>query len=80
MISKNSKYAGSYGGLKKFGLFPMRRLNGRVALLASLGCKWSYSKCYRNPPFAPPFRNSLRKILRNFSKRKERTRKFYGYL
>ena len=45
---------GNYGGLVKLGSTPYKRLNGRVALLTSYGCVWSYAKCYRNPPVAPP--------------------------
>ena len=47
---------GYYGGLVKLGSTPFKRLNGRVALLTSISCVWSYAKCYRNPPVAPPYR------------------------
>ena len=47
---------GKYGGLRKFSNLTINRLNGRAILTRSLGCIWSYGKCYRNPPLAPPYK------------------------
>ena len=71
---------GYYGGLVKLGSTPFKRLNGRVALLTSISCVWSYAKCYRNPPVAPPYRNSLKKILRGLSLKKNRIGTLQGEL
>ena len=35
----------------------INRLNGKAILTRSLGCIWSYGKCYRNPPIAPPYKS-----------------------
>lgn len=80
-ISPPKTYSnGRYGGLKKFSKLTIKRLNGIAILTRSLGCIWSYGKCYRNPPVAPPFRNSLRKILRGLSLKKNRIGTIQGQL
>ena len=71
---------GYYGGLVKLGSTPFKRVTGRVVLLTSMGCVWSYAKCYRNPPKAPPYRNSLKKILRGLSLKKNRIGTLQGEL
>ena len=48
---------GRYGGLRKFSNLTINRLNGIAILTRSLGCIWSYGKCYRNPPLAPPYKS-----------------------
>ena len=74
MISSNIRQRGSYGGLSRYGTTPINRLSGVRILLMCLGSigLCLYPSSWTNPPMAPPFRNSLRKILRNFSKRKHR--------
>ena len=61
---------GKYGGLIKFSKLTINRLNGKAIFtrsLGSIGIKKPSS--WRNPPNAPPHRNSLRKILKTRMKK-----------
>mgnify|MGYP001211017212 CR=1 FL=1 len=67
-------YAGCYGGLSRYSAVPIKGLSGIRSLLMSLGTVWSGEiLCsWLNTPSAPPFRNSLKKILKNLSNSKHR--------
>ena len=57
-----------YGGLRKFGVLPIKQLNCKLVRLTSLGSigMGNLPSSWRNPPNAPPFRSSLNTILRMF--------------
>lgn len=70
--------AGRYGGLSRFRKAPIKRLNGKSILRLSLGMQTgTTASSWTHPPIAPPFRNSLRKILKNFLKRNNREVDFH---
>ena len=73
---------GCYGGVKKMGVYPIKRLTGVAVFLTSLGSLGlcTKSSSWTNPPIAPPFRNSLKKILRGHSLKNNRIGTLQGEL
>jgi hypothetical protein len=60
--------SGKYGCLSKHARVGLRRLNGRAIIRLSLGMHTgTTASSWTHPPLAPPFRKSLKKILKMFS-------------
>lgn len=71
-----------FGSLAILVKLPYKRLAGSVVFLASLGSIGLCTKAsnWTNPPIAPPYRNSLKKILRGLSLKRNRIGTLQGEL